>query len=1777
MIMSSRMSSRTKPVFVALLAVLALVAGTVSSISTATRAAAAMTDDLVVAVVDDNGAAILSYQWLLAKEDTGNPRDALTSCLPTSNGPSYSANPGGTCQWPSIRETSGAVPLVSSGDESNLSLTTALNGGDATKRLAPGRYLLSVQSDGYQLGGEHVTMTADGVVRVDAVLHKYPIPLGTVKVRVFKDTVPVDGTYEANAEAVLPGFEGHLSDVFGAVTTDYFGNPLCTMYVHTAPDLTHPQGQMTFDVNGAPVVDAAKSTGHCYSNASGDITIPNLGPNRYGVTVTTPAGQGSAWVQTTNLEGGHDHDVWTQQNDTGLDTELVIGGEPVPAVQFGFVPPTAAPATWAGNTGSITGRAMVGLNYIGGQGGIQAGGEVNTSGGKLGGPVSRPWVSLSDLEHGDQMVFTGRGAADGTFAIPNVPNGTYQLTLWDDAQDLIIWSFNVTVSKGQAVDVGVKTLVGWFTTIEGSVFIDSNANGVKDPGESGVPGTTVTLRERDNSLMDQFTNTVTTDASGRYSIKEAYPLSKWLVLEHFNTRYEGTGVTTQAYNEDVPTTYKGAGVDINVLPVIGIGGRVDWGVRPYAPGTNGGIAGTVTYDTTRNELDPRDAASEGYQPGIPGIPVHLYAVERDGNGDPVINADGSVKRGPQLADTYTSETWAPPKGCTARQWDGTPLTDQLALPAPGDASANCLESPMNGFQAAPSDADPAGFSQTVNGNYGIASATHNLYAPGEPENPAPDLSLPLYAPLHCGTGASRMADCAGGADYDYPDQSLRADDYLVGVDIPKDAYGRDLYQVTREEDVNVFNGDGYLPQENFPVTSVSPSGGAPSGANPVPAPPSPPSQSAGIVASCAGPNHTVTVSPVTNQAFIDGGGSPFESQQRPLCSDKLVTVRGQQAVAPNFNLFTQVPLPTHFWGLVINDLGLSYDKRSANYGEAQGIANVPVGIYDWTGRLVDTVDTDFNGFYESLLPSTSTYNCPLPAGPCANIYRFVGNDPGPAGRPNPNHSNRFRSIAANFQAYPGLYTVTDTAPTMSAATVLTPGATDAGPPPCDINTSTVLPAQATPELFTASKVVFGSAETGAARTVTLRGKGFGDLVTTGPTPSAVMLDAPGGLGTPLSLPITSWTDDQIVVTAAPFTGSGASARLVHVRNGNGRTSINGISLQLLGTVDIPTVLTVDSKIPLTNSLPVGTFRTVQAALVQADRNAGTDIVVVEPGKQGPFNPEGAYLENLVVHRPVRLQGHGPGGQPSSGAFAFGSVLDGQGFDPDSASGTSWLTEVARLPHQAPVPVPDSAGITVLPVPNWPSLSGQGAAGIDGFKIMGNTQSNFAGNVNVLTGVTSTAVGAAGSLVTQGGGIYLHAGAVDTAITDNLITGNSGAYAGGIRVGTPYGGDLGNRRVRIGYNQVRDNGGTNLAGGIGLFTGSNAYQVDHNELCGNFSAEYGGGLTHYGLSNNGSITNNRVYFNTSYDEGGGLMVAGELPTNPDVISAGSGRVTISGNEIVQNLGGDDGGGIRLLQAGNFRVRVDNNVLADNVSTHEGGGIALNDSPNVEFVSNTVMNNLTTATALTSDGTPAPAGLATTANSAALQTTLPLGSPLVSKPVLFNNIFWDNRAASWDQAAGRLTGIGLAGDTTPIRNWDMGSQDGATLSVPNRLRPRHSVLQTLSDTDVTATNQILTAINVSTVDPNIPKAYDISVSLLNWRGFPAFRQTLIVTRALPAHLQGDYRLPAAPAVSSAVDRGRTFLSGNPAPTTGTVLAPLVDLTGKVRLSLTNTVPDAGAYER
>jgi len=1649
------------------------------------------------------GATVPSYKYLINIDNTG--QTAQRSPNP-GTGCNYQ-DPGypDSCKWTSIAGTASSSPIYTQGDQADFAVSMD---------IPDGRYLISVLADGYKLDGRHFTVVgsttstprviwegkaaSDPASEVKVELQPGPLPDAQIQAAVFEDVSPVNSAPDLPAEHGLAGFQGHITDYLGEVTTNVYGDPLCSKYdaggalivgsggrclsacyvVSGGKDVgtvapVDAQGRCPSSPtlpNGTPLPMLEGGTAPAGASIEGKVKIPNLGPNRYALSVTPP--DGSGWVQTTTLEGNHDWDAWVMEGATGLDTEFTAGGEPFPAIFFGYVPVpgtpsavgSALPAALNGS-GSITGvvdQVKIYVPTTGGIGGLPGGIWGGLQGAKIDKPIAYPWVTLTNLGNGDTVVWVGQGDVNGRFTIPNVPAGTYTLTWWDEPQNTILDLVNVTVAAGESVDMGILPLTGWWTFFDGYVFNDTNRNGIKDPGEPGIAGYTLTMRKRENSLMDRGTTSATTDATGYFKFEAAYPMTQWLVMEAYDDLHYTTGVTYQADNQPTPTTVIGAGVDVSVHPIIGLGGRIDWGKHTYdATGRNGidprngGIVGTVSYDTTRNETDPRYAAVEDWQPSIPNLTVNLFAPAAcgtttfgcDATGRYALASDGSYALGP-LLNTYLTETWQRPTGCVARGLDGTPMVngvDEKVLPA--DPNGGCIEAPLMGVQFATYATDQgtpaANFGAAVDGNYGFGDGCFVTTIP----------------PVH---GQFNPADgtCTTGTL-----QALPAGDYLVKVEIPPDATGRPMYKVTREEDLNIGNGDEFIP-------AVPPS-------------------------ACAGALHTVDSS--ANPTFPGGPGtSPYEGQSRPLCDMKLVTLSNGRSIAPAFNLFTDVPIPGRLWFIMIDDLNFSSDPQSTTYGEKAGTPFLPVGIYDWTDRLIKTVETDYSGLADVLLPSTNRINCPTPSGVCGNLYRFVGNDPGVPGRLNLNYNPMFRTIAAEFESLPGLLVPADLAPTQVGVSVQLPGLQTTSAVMCMLDA-------ATPQLYAVSQP-YANVTGNINRSFTISGQGFGATQGSG----QVTL---GGV----NLPTTAWSDTSITATV-PGTTAGGPKQLM-ITAANGQSTVNGLTFHVIrssGTgVYNPTVREVGpgKAFAPAETLPASADHAIQRAL---NASAPGDLVVVYPNTptaNSRQNPRGAYFENLIINKRVKLQGVGPGSPDGS---VMGSIIDGGAFAGDSPVATDWYTQLGTQIGANGVPtwggnstIYDGALISIyVPASGtnaFPTAyNANTAPSIDGFDLRGGNQQGFPANINTIGG---TPTGLPGGLITQGGAIYANAYARNLQITNNVVQNNGGAY-GSIRIGTP---DLPapdssnhNENVVIAYNRVIANAGTNQAGGIGLFNGADGYQVVANDICGNFSAEYGGGISAVGYSPNGSISRNRIYFNRSYDEGGGVMIAGALPANTSSLSPGSGPVTISGNLIQSNLSNDDGGGIRFLMAGNQPMNVFNNIIVNNVSTHEGGGISLNDAPNVRIYNNTIIGNQTTATAITSNGAAAPAGLASSINSTLLQATLPVGSPLYSNPLLFNNIFWDNRAGT--RTGGAVTGLSGA-----IDYWDLGVADDAGAL----LEPTNSLLYDNRSVLASPTNLV-------GVDPGVLSTYPISVAFNTWRNSPAFIGAILVSADLPPNLMGNYHL-------------------------------------------------------
>ena len=320
---------------------------------------------------------------------------------------------------------------------------------------------------------------------------------------------------------------------------------------------------------------------------------------------------------------------------------------------------------------------------------------------------------------------------------------------------------NVTVGDGETVDMGILPLTGWWTRLEGYVFNDTNRNGVRDPGEPGLANYTLTMRKRENSLMDRGATLVTTDATGHYVMENAYPITQWLIMEAYDDLHYTTGVTYQADNQPTPTTHLGAGVDISVLPIIGLAGRVDWGKHDYDPAgangidpRNGGIVGTVSYDTTRNELDPRYAVAEDWQPGISGLTVKLYApvactaqldqLRRPGRYQ--LEADGSFAK-EHAPQHLRHRDWQRPAGCVARGRRRKPPRPRDRREGPPARSGRGVPGrPAHGrpvrTYATDQGTPAANFGATVDGNYGFGDG---CFVSAVPSSRAPSTRPPARA------------------------------------------------------------------------------------------------------------------------------------------------------------------------------------------------------------------------------------------------------------------------------------------------------------------------------------------------------------------------------------------------------------------------------------------------------------------------------------------------------------------------------------------------------------------------------------------------------------------------------------------------------------------------------------------------------------------------------------------------------------------------------------------------------------------------------------------------------------------------------------------------------------------------------------------------------------------------------------------------------------------------------------------------------------------------
>ncbi len=873
--------------------------------------------DYLIRVRDENNSPVSGFRWLIQKDNTNltvpGARVADSIALDIHN--SY-------------------APVVVKGHEATDSVLVTIPDGV--------RYFVSVLPDaGFTLGGAQ--MPAFGQFdyngnTVTVKVNSFPVPTAQISVFVFKDHERINGVVDAH-ETGLAGASIQLHDAAGQVTQDAFGNPLGTEY--------DALGNVTAVGDGSIVTKATDPE-------PGRVVIKYLTPGKYGIIVTPPPPTGT-WIQTSTIEGTPTIDAWVKANES--ETFIEGFGTGFTHVFFGFVNPAELP--WAltppAGTGSIRGRLL--FNHFS---------RPPTTQGFFPGPkVDQCWVAL-----GDPATPLGLYAAscdnNSRFQINNVPPGTYQLTMWDENLDALIGFQTVTVPDAVGnmnVDLQDVLMFRWFGTLKGSIFLDADRDGFPDAGEAGAPAVGVIIRFRDGTIYQATVS----DPGGEYEFGEVFPFFKWLVTEVGFTSDKATGMTAAVdYGGQIPDSngwhmpsfdvlnpQPQAAVNANIVPpnrwsrteagevltqamqlYLNQTNVIAWGKDHYADAENGGITGIVYHAVTRAENDPRKAAAEPWEPGIPRVQMALYP-DADFN-DVIDDLDGDGF--PTRADV-----------------DNYPFGD---FPGVGDLdrNSNGVFDPGDAIQITTTDSwddnkpsgciqdlpgDPPGFihGQPVAECYD-SFGTWNQVRPGVFDG---GFAFGSYFPGGIVSGSAEVEGIPSGI-------------YIVEAATPAN------YVLLKEENRNVDFGEEY---------------GVPQGIDDNPLP------------QCVGDLHLVPA----ELTLFPGVPAPDAGRNTPLCDLKQVLLTGSKNAGVEFFFFTEVPPAARAVGFANNDLAAEFDKTSPVFGEKAAPAWLPISIQDYAGNEVARVYMDEYGAYNAVLPSTFTVNVASPTGVSPNMLTLVLNHP----------------------------------------------------------------------------------------------------------------------------------------------------------------------------------------------------------------------------------------------------------------------------------------------------------------------------------------------------------------------------------------------------------------------------------------------------------------------------------------------------------------------------------------------------------------------------------------------------------------------------------------------------------------------------------------------------------------------------------------------------------------------------------------------------------------
>ena len=372
-----------------------------------------------------------------------------------------------------------------SGHPVNLTQTTAADGSYAFTLLRPGIYALSETQPANYLDG--------------------------------KDTIGSQGGLAGNDQfsniALAPGVNGTGND-FGELQPASIGG---FVYIDANNSGTKDAGEsglagVTVTLTGADDNGLAVNQSQVTA-ADGSYNFTNLRPGTYTVTKTHPAG------------------FWDGKNSSGTP------GGTVGDNQFSGISLASGVAGANNNFAELVPTSVSGFVYF----------DINDNGVKDPGEpgISGVTITLTGVDdHGTAVNLSAVTKADGSYNFSNLRPGTYTISEtqpsgWLEGKNSVGTQggvvgndqfTNVTLTSGQN---GANNNFGELlqSILTGFVYLDSNNNGVFDPGEIGLPGVTVTLTGI-NDLGQTINVATTTDANGAYAFGLLRPGTYTITMTH---------------------------------------------------------------------------------------------------------------------------------------------------------------------------------------------------------------------------------------------------------------------------------------------------------------------------------------------------------------------------------------------------------------------------------------------------------------------------------------------------------------------------------------------------------------------------------------------------------------------------------------------------------------------------------------------------------------------------------------------------------------------------------------------------------------------------------------------------------------------------------------------------------------------------------------------------------------------------------------------------------------------------------------------------------------------------------------------------------------------------------------------------------------------------------------------------------------------------------------------------------------------------------------------